>query len=458
MAKPKKSYICNNCGYETPRWLGKCPDCDSWNTLEEYKKEEPLKAGQRASISKGVKAQKITEVDSLKCERLSTGISELDRVLGGGIVTDSVVLMVAAPGTGKSTTLLQTANNIASKGKKVLYCSGEESNEQIKVRGLRIEGEKLSDNIYLKPTNSMDEIIEEVESLEPDLLIVDSIQTMTLDAFLPSRAGGPVQTIECTNSIIALAKGKRKMPVFIIGQFTKSDTLAGVNHLAHAVDTILYLEGDKNTQLRILRPSKNRFGSTEEVGMLEMTSKGLMSVENPNELFTRKRDEPITGCSLASVAEGTKTFVVEIQSLVTKSIYGMPVRNAIGYNKEHIRVLSSMLEARTDKSVADRDINIQVTGGLYIDDVAANLGVVMSIVSSLIDEPIPNGYVFIGEVGLTGEVTNVQHLGLRVKAIDRYGFKKVFIPRGCLSDDITVDNVEIVEVGTLQEVIRTVFK
>lgn len=458
MAKPKKSYMCNSCGYETPRWLGKCPDCGTWNSLEENVIEEAPKAGQRAAISKGIKAQKITEVQSLANERLSTGISELDRVLGGGIVTDSVVLMVAAPGTGKSTTLLQTAHNIASKGKKVLYCSGEESMEQIKSRGLRLHGEHLSENIYLKPTNSMDEILAEVETLEPELLIVDSIQTMTLDAFLPSRAGGPVQTIECTNSIISMAKGKRKMPVFIIGQFTKNDTLAGVNHLAHAVDAILYLEGDKNTQLRILRPSKNRFGSTEEVGMLEMTSKGLISVDNPNELFTRKRDEPIVGCALASVAEGTRTFVVEIQSLVTKAIYGSPVRNAIGYNKEHIRVLASMLEARAGLAVSDKDISIQVTGGIYIDDVAANLGVVMSIVSSLIDESIPDGCVFIGEVGLTGEITNVQHLGLRVKAIDRYGFKKVFIPKGSLNSDIEVENVEIIEVNTLQEAIRKVFK
>ena len=247
------------------------------------------------------------------------------------------------------------------------------------------------------------------------------------------------------------------MAVILVGQFTKDGNVAGVNHLPHTVDAVIYLEGDKNTQLRIMRPEKNRFGSTEEVGLFEMTAKGMRSVTNPNELFTTQRDEQMVGCALTSVAEGTNSFVVEVQSLVTKSIYGMPIRNAIGYSKENIRVLSSMLQERTDRGVSDRDITVQVTGGLYIKDVGANLGVVMSIVSSHMDEPIPDGYVFIGEVVLTGEVTNVQYLSNRVKAIDRYGYKKVFIPYGALSEDVKVDNVEIVEVKTLQDTIRAVF-
>lgn len=457
MAKAKTTFICNDCAYETPKWMGKCPDCGKWNTFEEHSKKVESKAGQRATISSGTRAVRITDVKGQNNVRLKTGISEFDRVLGGGIVLDSVVLISAAPGTGKSTTLLQCAQNIASEGKVVLYCSGEESVEQIYSRGRRLFGETLNKNVYLKATNSMDEIKSEVDELKPDMLIVDSIQTVALDAFLPSRAGNGVQVTECVNELISMAKGGRNMPVFVIGQFTKSGDLAGVNHLAHAVDAVIYLEGDKNTQLRVMRPEKNRFGSTEEVGLFEMTSKGMKSVDNPNELFTTKRDAPVVGCALASVSEGTRTFVVEIQSLVTKAIYGMPIRNAIGYNKDYIRILASMLEARTDRGVSDKDISVQVTGGIYIKDVSANLGVVMSIVSSCIDTPIPDGYVFIGEVGLTGEITNVQHLSLRVKAIDRYGYKKVFIPHGVLSEDVEVENIKIVEVKTLQDIIRAVF-
>lgn len=457
MARAKTSFICKECGYEVHKWLGKCPDCGTWNSFEEHAKREEPKAGQRATISSGSRAVRITEVKGQNNERLKTGIAEFDRVLGGGIVTDSVVLISAAPGTGKSTTLLQCSQNLAVKGKKILYCSGEESCEQINSRGKRLFGDELSENVYLMATNSMDEIKEQVKELNPDMLIVDSIQTVALNAFLPSRAGNGVQVTECVNELISMAKSGRNMPVFVIGQFTKGGDLAGVNHLAHAVDAVIYLEGDKNTQLRVMRPEKNRFGSTEEVGLFEMTSKGMKSVDNPNELFTTQRDTPMVGCALASVSEGTRTFVVEIQSLVTKCIYGMPIRNAIGYSKDYIRILASMLEARTDRGVSDRDISVQVTGGLYIKDVAANLGVVMSIVSSHMDEPIPEGYVFVGEVGLTGEITNVQYLSSRVKAIDRYGYKKVFIPYGSLSEDVEVENVEIVQVRTLQDTIRAVY-
>lgn len=457
MARAKTSYICNECGYEAYKWLGKCPECGKWNSFDEHARVDESKKGQRATISSGVKPVRITDVKGQDKERLKTGMSEFDRVLGGGIVTDSVVLISAAPGTGKSTTLLQCSQHLASEGKKVLYCSGEESCEQINSRGRRLFGDKLSENVYLFATNSMDEIKAQVEELNPDILIVDSIQTVALNAFLPSRAGNGVQVTECVNELIAMAKGGRNMPVFVIGQFTKGGDLAGVNHLAHAVDAVIYLEGDKNTQLRVMRPEKNRFGSTEEVGLFEMTSKGMMSVENPNELFTTSRDNPMVGCALASVSEGTRTFVVEIQSLVTKCIYGMPIRNAIGYSKDYIKILASMLEARTDRGVSDRDISVQVTGGLYIKDVAANLGVVMAIVSSHMNEPIPDGYVFVGEVGLTGEITNVQYLSSRIRAIDRYGYKKVFVPFGAVPSDLSVENVEIVQVRTLQDTIRAVY-
>lgn len=455
MAKVKTKYICNDCGYESAKWLGRCPSCSAWNTFEEAVIQTE-KTGQRASISVNAKAKRITEVEAITNERYSTDISELDRVLGGGVVTDSIVLLSAEPGTGKSTVLIQAAHNLGKKGKKTLYFSGEESESQIKGRGKRLFGEELSDNIFVKSTNSMDEIMQIVEDEKPDMIVVDSIQTVSLQACLPSRAGGGVQVTECTNVLIHIAKTK-KIPVFVVGQVTKNNELAGVKYLEHAVDVVLFLEGDKNLQLRFCRALKNRFGSTEEIGIFEMTGKGLRSMENPNELFTTKRDVDMIGCSLVSVSEGTRTFVVEVQSLVTKSVYGMPIRNAIGLNKEYVRILSAMLEARTNVNVANSDINLQVVGGLYIKDVAANLGIIMSIVSSYINRPIPQGYVFIGEVGLTGEITNVQYLSSRVKAIDRYGFKKVFIPHGALSEDINVENVEVVEVRTLQDVINRVF-
>lgn len=450
-------YMCDECGYEQSKWMGKCPSCSTWNSMKEFTKIPEIKSKTGASINREKKPKKITEIENTTYDRLSTDIPELDRVLGGGMVKDSVVLISAAPGTGKSTLLLSVANNTALKGKKVLYESGEESDTQIKSRGIRLYDKNLSENLYIKSTNSMDEMLADIEEMQPDLVIIDSIQTVELASLLPSSPGGMTQVIGCTNALVSVAKSKG-IPIFIVGQVTKDSELAGPRQLEHAVDAVLFLEGDENTQLRTARCKKNRFGSTEEIGLFEMTSKGLVSVDNPNELFLTAREEPAVSCALVSVNEGTRSFVVEIQSLVTNCVYGMPIRNTKGISKDDLRILTSMLDAKTPVKVSSKDVSIKVTGGLYIKDVAANLGILMSIVSSCIEEAIPDGYVFIGEVGFTGEITNVQYLSSRIKAIDRYGFKKVFIPQGALGEKIETKNVEIVEVKTLSDVIKKVFQ
>lgn len=456
MAKQKVRYECSECGYTSPKWMGRCTSCGKWNTLsEKIDADINLKTGQRASIGSNAKPVRITEISGKKFDRIKTNIPEFDRALGGGIVTDSVVILTASPGTGKSTLLLQTCQNVVKQGFKVLYCSGEESEAQIKDRGERIFGKDLSEDIYIQSTNSMDVIVENANEIKPNLLIVDSIQTVELASSLPSRAGGPKQVTDCANMLISIAKNKN-IAVVIVGQVTKDGDLAGINYLEHAVDAVLKLEGDKNTPLRVCSPSKNRFGSTEEVGLFSMTERGLISVENPDALFTTERDKPVVGAALASVAEGTRTFVVEVQSLVTSSSYGNPIRNAIGVNKDYLRVLTAMLQARTRVSVANDDVNLQVSGGLYIKDVGANLGIVMAIVSSKANYAIPQGTVFIGEVGLTGEITNVPYLSSRIKTIDRYGYKTVYIPKGALEEPIKTKNVKVVEISTLEEVIQKV--
>lgn len=460
MAKTKTHYVCQSCGHEEPKWIGKCPDCGQWNTFEEEIKIDTSKSKSTSlnkSISVFSKPVPITEVSSITSERVSTGISELDRVLGeGGMVKDSVVLLSAQPGTGKSTLLLQVANNIATRDGVILYCSGEESESQIKTRANRLFGEELTPNILLKSTTSADEIVALYQNIKPSLMIIDSIQTTVLEEQLPSLAGGVSQVKACTNAFITQAK-TLKIPTFIIGQVKKDGDLAGTKYLEHAVDTVAHLEGDESSQLRLLRCTKNRFGSTEEIGVFDMTDKGLIAIENPNELFITKRESPAVGCALVSLSEGTRDFVVEIQSLVCAMSSSFPIRNALGINRETLRVLTSILDARTYMKTGNLDITVQATGGIYIKDVAANLGVIMAIASSYADKPIPDDTVFIGEVGLTGEVRNVQYITKRIKSIHRYGFKRVFVPKGSIKGKLDLSGLDIVEVGTLQEVIVKTF-
>lgn len=459
MAKIKTHYVCNNCGYISPKWMGKCPDCNQWNTLEEEIKVDEKKSVSAAhkNISVYSKPVPIVEVSSNTSERIPTGISELDRVLGeGGVVKDSVVLLSAQPGTGKSTILLQVSNNIANKLGTVLYFSGEESESQIKTRAVRLFEGNVNPNILVKSTNSADEIVAIVKDIKPNLIIIDSIQTVTLDEQLPSAAGGVTQVKTCTNAFITLAK-TLKIPTFIIGQVKKDGDLAGAKYLEHAVDVVANLEGDKGSQLRLLSCSKNRYGSTDELGVFDMTDKGLISVDNPNELFLTKREMPAVGCALVSISEGSRVFVVEVQSLVTAMSSSFPIRNALGVNRETLRVLSSVLDARTKMKTGNLDITVQATGGIYLRDVAVNLGVTMAIASSYTDKPIPDDTVYIGEIGLTGEIRNVQGINQRLKSIHRYGFKRVFVPKGSFDKKLKLDGLDIVEVSTLQEAIFKTF-
>lgn len=460
MAKIKTCHVCNNCGYESAKWLGKCPDCQKWNTFQEEIKADTKKSvaqGGMISSSFYTKPVPITEVNEITSERISTGVSELDRVLGkGGAVKDSVVLISAEPGTGKSTLLLSVANNIAQEHGLVLYFSGEESESQIKTRGMRLFGENLSSNVLLKSTTSADEIISVVSDMKPKLVVIDSIQTVVLEAQLPSAAGGVAQVKSCSSAFIKVAKNL-KIPTFIVGQVNKDGDLAGAKYLEHAVDVVAHLEGDKGSQLRLLSCSKNRFGSTEELGVFDMTEKGLISVENPNELFLTKREVPATGCALVSISEGSRDFVVEVQSLVTDMSSSFPIRNALGINRDTLRVLSSVLDARTYMKTGNLDITVQATGGIYLKDVSVNLGVCMAIASSYANEPIDDSTVYIGEIGLTGEVRNVQFINQRLKSIHRYGFKRVFVPKGSYNKSMKLDGLDVIEVTTLQDAIGKTF-
>ena len=319
MAKIKSVYVCQECGYETPKWLGKCPDCNNWNTFE----EEVVQAKSSNKVSTAARApkkvaKKLTEVTSSKSDRIVTGINEFDRVMGGGIVRDSITIITARPGAGKSTLLLQVADSIAKKGHKVIYASGEESDSQIKNRADRIL-DKIDENIWVVQETTLENVVGSIEEIDPDLVIIDSIQTFTMEAYLPARAGSPTQTMECANELLRVAKNdKRPRAVIIVGQMTKADELAGLRALEHLVDTVLIIEADSDEELRGLVSSKNRFGSTGETGFFQMSEKGMISIDNPSEFFMTKRDEGelVSGSTLTVIKEGSRAIITEVESLV----------------------------------------------------------------------------------------------------------------------------------------------
>lgn len=355
MAKVKSIFICSECGYESIKWLGKCPDCNSWNTFEEGVVEQK-KSSARSKVIPKKPVKKLMDVTSNKSDRIVTGINEFDRVMGGGIVKDSISIITARPGAGKSTLLLQISNAIASKGFKIIYASGEESDSQIKNRADRIL-EKIDSNIWVIQETSLDNVLESVEDIDPDLLIIDSIQTFTMESALPARAGSPTQTMECANALLNIAKSeKRPRAVIIVGQMTKADELAGLRALEHLVDTVLIIQDDSDEELRIIVSSKNRFGGIEN-GFFQMSERGLLSIDNPSEFFMTKRDEGevVSGSALTVVKEGTRSIITEIESLVSKSFTPYPTRIAETLGKDKLNTLISILEQRGGISLYDRD-------------------------------------------------------------------------------------------------------
>lgn len=435
--KFKTVYVCTNCGETSPRWMGRCPSCGAWNTMAEdvVREEKPVRAsaggkGAVRGISSGslITAHTLSEISATEEKsRIITGISELDRVLGGGIVLGSVVLLGGEPGAGKSTLLLQLCGAI-SKAVSVLYITGEESTRQIKLRALRLEVPQ--DGIRLAAETEIDDICVLIEQEKPGLVVIDSIQTMHCGD-ISSSAGSVSQVKECTSRLLAVAKN-HEIPTFIVGHVNKDGAIAGPKVMEHIVDTVLYFEGDKMLPYRILRAAKNRYGSTNEIGMFDMTGKGLKVVENPSKLLLEGRPVGVSGNCVACTLEGSRPILSEIQALVSKTAFGTPRRAASGFDFNRTNLLLAVLEKRAGYFLGNLDVYLNIVGGLQLDETACDLAVCMAVVSSMLDRPVPDDMVAIGEVGLGGEVRSVANLELRLREARRLGFVRAVVPKYAL--------------------------
>lgn len=453
MAKKNKAeYVCNNCGAKFPKLVGKCHLCNQWGTIEEII-EEPVMTTSNNNIPKGVsKSEKLNSVKANTVPRIISGISEFDRVMGGGTVVDSVTIITAPPGTGKSTLVLQITDCMAKMGYKVLYASGEESKTQIKSRADRIL-KTLSDNIYITSDNQFENVLADIEEVNPDIIVIDSIGTFGV-SYISSRIGSPSQMMECANIITKIAKDKdNPKAVFIIGQMTKEDELKGPRELEHLVDTVLILEGADD--VKIARCSKNRFGDTGEVGLFEMDGDGLTEVNNPSKFFITEREEGdiVYGSALSVIKEGTRPILIEVESSVSKSFQSFPSRIAEGLKKDNLNILVSILEQNAGINLFDKNVYVKPTGGLKIEESSINLAVLMSIASSFYKKEIPYGTLFVGEVGLTGEVKKVTSIDSRIKEAERMGFKEIIIPNQNLKTDISKLNIKVTKMKTIKQAI-----
>lgn len=420
--KAKTVFFCTECGNETPKWSGRCPACGAWNTIVEQT-DKPVKSGRKSVFSTTVKAERITELGTSDEIRFLTGMGELDRVLGGGAVKGSLVLVGGAPGIGKSTLMLQICKKLGEFS-KVLYVSGEESTHQLKLRAQRLRVE--SENLYVLSETCLGNVTECVREEKPDVLIVDSIQTLYNEE-MDSPAGGVGQVKDCTMALMQLAKGQG-ITVFVIGHVNKEGSIAGPKVLEHMVDCVLYFEGDQHTSYRILRAAKNRFGATNEIGVFEMRDEGLAEVENPSEMLLSGRPEDAPGTCVTCVMEGVRPVLAELQALVVSSAGGNPRRTSNGFDYNRAAMLLAVLEKRGGLKVSACDAYLNIVGGLSLDEPAADLAAVIALASSYLDRPVPSDLVAIGEVGLTGELRSVNQLGQRVSEIQRLGFRRCVVP------------------------------
>lgn len=454
--KNKIQYKCNKCGKTFSKWTGQCTSCKEWNSLEEFIENESNKT---KIISNGKKAVLLKDVKNNSASRIKTGIIEFDRVMGGGVVNDSVTIMSAPPGCGKSTLCLMICDKLLSLGKKGIYASGEESASQIKNRAIRL-GLTNIDKLWIIDDTNLDCVIDELKNTNSDFLILDSIQTFYLNEFLPSRAGNPTQVIECASIITDFCKRNPAKPLMaiLIGQMTKDDELAGSRALEHLVDTYLRMYGDSDDTLRILEPIKNRFGNTGENGFFNMTETGLECIDNPSEYFMTERVNPIIGTSLTVLKEGSRPIITEIESIVSKSFTSYPSRIADCLRRDQLNTLIPILEQRAGLNLIDKNVIIKTSGGIKLVEPSSNLAILMTITSSYKKIAIDKKVVFIADVGLTGELKKVPNLETRIKELDRMEYNKVYIAKNALSKPLTLKKIKIIECETLKDVINDCFK
>ncbi len=459
MAKVKKIFVCTNCGAISPKWVGKCPSCDSWNTYQEEIVAKDTKQEQKKRVWKAAgkgpidaKPIPLPEIKAGNTQRLLAPDGELNRVLGGGIVPGSIVLIGGQPGIGKSTLMLQIALGLSVK---ILYVSGEESEEQIKMRADRVGDIRAECYIYTE--TNVSKILTQAQKVEPQMLVIDSIQTLS-SPHIESTPGSISQVRECAGELQRFAK-ETGIPVFVIGHITKEGSLAGPKLLEHIVDTVLQFEGDRNYTYRILRTIKNRFGSTDELGIYEMQATGLREVSNPSELLLSQKDEDLSGSAISATVEGMRPMLIETQALVSTAVYGTPQRSATGFDLRRLSMLLAVLEKRVGFQFGQNDVFLNLAGGIRVDDPAIDLAIVSALISSLQDVAVSADVCFAGEVGLSGEIRAVNRIEQRIQEANRLGFKQIFISKYNIKGlDLNRFDIQVNTVGKIEELYRTLFE
>lgn len=454
MAKKRSRYVCQNCGYVAHKWMGQCPDCSAWNTMVEEQPRSEVKARvpstRRRTEAGGSRPEPLPEVSMGREARLVTGVTEFDRVMGGGVTQGSFSLIAGDPGIGKSTLMTELGKYLPER--TILYVTGEESSRQVKLRAQRLGVD--SENLLLYAETNVEEVAAAVEEAQPDLLVVDSIQTIYRPD-LESAPGSVSQVRESTATLLRLTK-ELEFATFVVGHVTKKGTIAGPRVLEHMVDTVLYFEGDRHHAYRILRSVKNRFGAANEIGVFEMGASGLREVPNPSEIFLAERGYGVSGSSVVCTLEGTRPVLVEVQALVTPSSYGTPQRTATGFEYQRLQMLLAVLEKRQGLSLSKQDVFVNVAGGMRLDEPAADLGVIVAAASSFRDVPADTGTVLIGEVGLGGEIRTVSQLEPRLREVAKLGFRQAVVPHGNMKHVNVPDELDVTGVKHLRDVVDLV--
>lgn len=454
-SKSKSAYLCSSCGYDSPKWLGKCPACGEWNTFVEERIPAKSNTGSksRGRLVESSSPVKLSDIEITDQQRLHMPSEELNRVLGGGLVTGSLTLIGGEPGIGKSTLLLQ--NILSIRNRKILYISGEESASQLKLRSERLG--KVADNTYILCETNLTSIFKHIEDIEPQLIVVDSIQTISSED-IESAPGSVSQVRECAAALLRFAK-ESNVPVILVGHINKDGAIAGPKVLEHIVDTVLQFEGDRQYLYRILRSIKNRFGSTSEIGIYEMVQRGLREVKNPSEmLLSENRDEEMSGIAIGVTIEGARPFLVEVQALVSSAAYGTPQRSVTGFEPRRLNMLLAVLEKRARFKLGQKDVFLNIAGGLKVTDPAIDLAVVAAVMSSNFDLTISRNTAFVGEVGLSGEIRTVTRIDQRVSEVEKLGFEVIYIPRNNLKGIKDKFKIKIIEVGKVTDMFRSLFE